>query len=160
MTAAVRTVGSLLCLCAVSSAASVGHGGGGNGVFRLLVLHTNDMHANFAQFSESGVPCADDPPPGPSRLPPSSSGCRGGFPRLKTALRRERESAAADPRVDGTLFLNAGDTFQGTKFYRVFKWPVVAAMLAELDVDVMVSTPPPRRSTYCAPKNYPSAYAL
>lgn len=123
-----------MCLCAVTLAASVNVGGN---VYRLLVLHTNDMHAHFAQFTESEVPCTDDRDGGIGHPKPSS--CHGGFPRLKTAVRREREKAAQDPDVDGTLFLNAGDTFQGTVFYRVFKWTIVASMLSELDIDVMVS---------------------
>ncbi|CAI6346000.1 unnamed protein product [Macrosiphum euphorbiae] len=93
--------------------------------YRLLVLHTNDMHSRFDQIDEMGSECVG-----------SGRQCYGGFPRLKTAVDRERRRADADS-VDGTLFLNAGDTFQGTAFYSFFKWRAVERMIRTLGIDVM-----------------------
>lgn len=113
----------------------------GNGnVFRLQLLHTNDMHSYFSQYDKSGMQCTKE--------------CIGGFPRLKTAVDQEVRKAKKDPNVDGTLFLNAGDTFQGTVFFTLFKWEIVAALLPKIGIDVMVSVlnfffpPPESRSSY------------
>lgn len=35
-----------------------------------------------------------------------------------------------------TLFLNAGDTFQGTPYYTIFKWEIAANLLRTLGIDV------------------------
>jgi len=95
--------------------------------FRLLVLHTNDMHSRFDQIDETGAECVT-----------TRQSCYGGFARLKTAVDRERR--IADTTVDGTLFLNAGDTFQGSAFYSLLKWQAVERMVRTLGIDVMVST--------------------
>jgi len=97
--------------------------------YRLLVLHTNDMHSYFVQTDQTGAQC-----------PPAADGsrCYGGFARIKTVADRVR--AAARLADGGSLFLNAGDTFQGTAFYTYLKWPVVARMIRPLGIDVMVST--------------------
>lgn len=88
--------------------------------YRLLVLHTNDMHSRFDQIDAIGAECGV-----------SGAHCYGGFPRLKTAVDRERR------RNDGALFLNAGDTFQGTAYYTFLKWRAVQRMVRTLGIDVM-----------------------
>lgn len=98
-----------------------------DGVFRLLVLHTNDIHSRFEQTDLIGNECTVT----------AAGRCYGGFPRLRTAVRQAR--AQATGTVDGTLFLNAGDSFQGTPFYTFFRWSLVARMVQLLDIDVMVS---------------------
>lgn len=111
------TVGLLLSLCMSLKPTAEAR-------YRLLVLHTNDMHARFDQIDGTGAECTA-----------SSQTCYGGFARLKTAVNRERRHAD----VDGTLFLNAGDTFQGTPYYSYFKWRAVQRMVQMLGIDVMVS---------------------
>ncbi|XP_027848967.2 protein 5NUC-like [Aphis gossypii] len=91
--------------------------------YRLLVLHTNDMHSRFDQIDETGgAECTSTGRP-----------CYGGFARLKTAVDQERRNADAD----GALFLNAGDTFQGTAYYTLLKWHAVERMIGTLGIDVM-----------------------
>jgi len=97
--------------------------------YRLLVLHTNDMHSRFDQIDETGAECVVAGQP-----------CYGGFARLKAAVDRERRCADTST-VNGTLFLNAGDTFQGTAFYTLLKWRSVERMVRKLGIDVMVSAP-------------------
>lgn len=99
----------------------MGGGGGDDRAYRLLVLHTNDMHSHFDQMNANG---GED----------CSQACYGGFARVKTAVDRERAQAA-----DRTLFLNAGDSFQGTPFFTYLGWPIVARMVDRLGIDVMVS---------------------
>lgn len=110
-----------------------GGGGGDDGVkpvYRLLVLHTNDMHSRFEQTDRIGSQCVDRGP-----VPR----CYGGFARLKTAVDTARAEAQASGTTDGTLFLNAGDTFQGTAIYTYLKWAAVARMVSWLGIDAMVS---------------------
>ncbi|XP_022172961.1 protein 5NUC-like [Myzus persicae] len=94
--------------------------------YRLLVLHTNDMHSRFDQIDAIGAECGV-----------SGAHCYGGFPRLKTAVDRERRRNDAAGSVDGALFLNAGDTFQGTAYYTFLKWRAVQRMVRTLGIDVM-----------------------
>lgn len=94
--------------------------------FRLKLLHTNDMHSFFEEFNYTGMPCQ------------IGEKCYGGFPRLKKAIDNELDKIKTDPDV-GLLVLNAGDTFQGTMFYSVFKWRIVADLLPKLGIDAMVS---------------------
>ncbi|CAH1711678.1 protein 5NUC-like isoform X2 [Aphis gossypii] len=94
--------------------------------YRLLVLHTNDMHSRFDQVDRSIGECVGSFRP-----------CYGGFARLKTAVDRERRRTTDAGPVDGALFLNAGDTFQGTVYYSFLKWRAVERMVRTLGIDVM-----------------------
>lgn len=58
--------------------------------------------------------------------------CIGGIARLYTAV---KELLEAKP---DSVFLNAGDNFQGTLWYNVFKWNVTQYFLNLLPVDAMV----------------------
>jgi len=95
--------------------------------YRLLVLHTNDMHSRFDQIDANGAECVAAEQP-----------CYGGFARLKAAVDQKRRLADTGT-VDGSLFLNAGDTFQGSAFYTLLKWRAVERMIRTLGIDVMVS---------------------
>lgn len=90
------------------------------GEFKLQVLHMNDLHSRFEEISGGGGECK----PGGK--------CYGGFPRLHTALKTSRQEGFH------TVVLNAGDNFQGTPYYSVYKWKVVAAFLDLLKIDAMV----------------------
>ena len=77
----------------------------------LIILHINDTHSHIAGINKYGNACFDD------------TDCRGGLARIATAIR------AAKSQNDNVIALDAGDQFQGTLFYSVNKW----SMLAELD---------------------------
>ena len=81
------------------------------GALSLTILHTNDTHSHIAGINKYGNACFDD------------TDCRGGLARIATAIR------TAKSQNDNVIALDAGDQFQGTLFYSVNKWP----MLAELD---------------------------
>ena len=49
--------------------------------------------------------------------------CYGGFARLATLIRQARKSSVP------CLFLNAGDTYQGSIWYNVYKWKIVAKLM-------------------------------
>ena len=77
----------------------------------LVILHTNDTHSHIAGIGEHGN-ASFDPATG-----------RGGLGRIAAAIN------AAKAEKDNVIALDAGDQFQGTLFYSVNKWP----LLAELD---------------------------
>ncbi|KAH8370442.1 hypothetical protein KR093_003550 [Drosophila rubida] len=56
--------------------------------------------------------------------------CSGGFARVATAV--------AEARAEGpTLFLNAGDTFHGTMWYKIFKAPLAVYLMNMLAPDAV-----------------------
>ena len=75
--------------------------------YRLTILHTNDIHARMAEFNAYGQTCT----PGES----AKGGCFGGYPRIAAAVEAERK------KNGNTIFLDAGDQFQGTLFYTALK---------------------------------------
>ena len=87
------------------------HASPAEGALSLTILHTNDTHSHIAGINKYGNACFDD------------TDCRGGLARIATAIR------TAKSQNDNVIALDAGDQFQGTLFYSVNKWP----MLAELD---------------------------
>lgn len=89
--------------------------------FELSFYHINDVHAHFDEFySSNGNNCTD-----PSR------GCVGGYARVKTVLDQSR------PTKENSLFLDAGDEFQGTLFYNFYKGEKTAEVLNQIGVDAM-----------------------
>jgi len=76
--------------------------------FQVTILHTNDFHARVDGQADIG-----------------------GTARLMTAIRQAR---AEQPNV---LLLDAGDQFQGTLYYRLFKADVITATMNALAYDAM-----------------------
>ena len=74
----------------------------------LLILHTNDTHSHIAGIYKDGGACFDD------------TNCRGGLARIAAAIKDAKAQGA------NVLALDAGDMFQGTLFYSVNKWPLLA----------------------------------
>ena len=73
--------------------------------YDLVVLHTNDMHSNYSGFDAENRICRR----------PLCQGGSGGLLRAKQAvdaIRRKR------PNV---ILLDAGDQFQGTLFFSLYK---------------------------------------
>lgn len=96
--------------------------------FRLLILHTNDMHSRFNQTSKSSVSCSPEQA--------ASNQCYGGFARVSEAVTQARsKSKMAETQ---SLFLIAGDIYQGTILYTAYKWRIVARMTNMLKPDAMV----------------------
>lgn len=78
------------------------------------------MHAHLDEFSSSGTDCTR-----PER------GCYGGYARVKTVIEEQR------PNYEDSLWLNAGDEFQGTLFYSYYGGEKIAETLNELEFDAM-----------------------
>jgi len=80
----------------------------GSGGLELIILHANDTHSHIAGIDKYGNASFDE------------KKSRGGFGRIATAVRTEKQLH------DNVIALDAGDQFQGTLFYSVNKWPMIA----------------------------------
>lgn len=100
---------------------------------KLQILHVNDLHSRFEETSRQSGVCRT----GSNSNNSSSLGarCYGGFARLKTAADDARR--VAQRQGYQSIFLNAGDNFQGTPYYSLFKWKVVAPLVEALGFDAM-----------------------
>lgn len=95
--------------------------------FKLLIVHTNDMHSRFNQTSKTSGVC--------SPKDAANNQCYGGFARVSEAVTLARSrSKKANTQC---LFLIAGDIYQGTLAYTVYKWKIVAKLTNMLKPDAM-----------------------
>ncbi|KAG7209790.1 hypothetical protein KM043_011408 [Ampulex compressa] len=90
---------------------------------KLRIVHTNDMHSRFEETSKLSTVCT----PKDSK----EGNCYGGFARIATLVREARKSKIP------ALFLNAGDTYQGTVWFSIFKWKIVSQFLNILTPDAI-----------------------
>ncbi|KOC68565.1 Protein 5NUC [Habropoda laboriosa] len=81
----------------------------------LKIVHTNDMHSRFEQTSKWSTVCV--------KRDIEAGNCYGGFARIATLVREARKSSIP------CIFLNAGDTYQGSTWFTVYKWKVVSKFL-------------------------------
>ncbi|KAF8253789.1 Metallo-dependent phosphatase, partial [Wilcoxina mikolae CBS 423.85] len=88
--------------------------------YEISFYHINDVHAHLDEFRSSGSSCTNP-----------AKGCVGGYSRVKTVIDQTRKTHK------NSLFLNAGDEFQGTLFYTLFKGDKIAEMLNQLEFDGM-----------------------
>ncbi|KAL4676211.1 hypothetical protein H8959_010356 [Pygathrix nigripes] len=89
------------------------------GAWELTILHTNDVHSRLEQTSEDSSKCVN------------ASRCMGGVARLFTKVQQIRR---AEPNV---LLLDAGDQYQGTIWFTVYKGTEVAHFMNALRYDAM-----------------------
>lgn len=95
---------------------------------RLKLAHINDTHSYFEPTSLQ----LDLDLDGRSLTPFVSA---GGFARIATRVKQLRQQAIEDKQ--GFLFLHAGDCFQGTLYFSLFKGEANAVMLNALALDAM-----------------------
>ncbi|KAK1750413.1 Metallo-dependent phosphatase-like protein [Echria macrotheca] len=91
-----------------------------NGHYNISFYHINDVHAHLDEFSSSGTDCPD-----------KTKGCRGGYARVRSVLKETR------PDHPDSLFLNAGDEFQGTMFFTFYGGEKIAETLNQMGFDGM-----------------------
>ncbi|MBN2393111.1 MAG: metallophosphoesterase, partial [Anaerolineae bacterium] len=91
--------------------------------FDLTILHTNDVHAHVDQYNRNGARC--------SEADELAGLCIAGDSRLQTLV---EEIRAAETNV---LLVDAGDQFQGTLFYALFKADVITDTMNALGYDAM-----------------------
>ena len=93
--------------------------------YELNILHINDFHSRIESINKFDSTCsAEDEGKGE---------CFGGAARLLTAINETRASLAGK----NVLTLNAGDNFQGSLFYTMYKGSVEAEMLNAMKFDAM-----------------------
>ncbi|XP_043658106.1 apyrase isoform X2 [Drosophila teissieri] len=89
--------------------------------FPVSIIHINDLHARFEATDTSGGTCDE------------GEECIGGYPRTVYTVRRLlEEQAELNP-----IYINAGDSFQGTLWYNIGRWNVTQQLLNLLPADVM-----------------------
>ncbi len=95
---------------------------------QVKVAHINDTHSYFEPTSLQLTIKKDE-----TEVRPFVSA--GGFARIKTRVEQLRMQAANQQQ--GFLFLHAGDCFQGTLYYSLFKGEANSTMLNQLGLDAM-----------------------
>jgi 5'-nucleotidase len=98
--------------------------------FKLLIVHTNDMHSRFNQTNKLSGEC--------SAQDAAKNQCYGGFARVSEAVMLARARSKATKTQ--SLFLIAGDIYQGTLLFSIYKWKIVAKLTNMLRPDAMVRT--------------------
>lgn len=88
-------------------------------LFELSIIHINDFHARFEEINEQALPCRED------------ETCFGGFARMATVVN------GLKLRRKNSIFLNAGDNFQGTFWYSLLRYNVTATFLNLLPADAI-----------------------
>ncbi|MFZ2618257.1 MAG: metallophosphoesterase, partial [Anaerolineae bacterium] len=106
--AALVLLAALLGSAALANTTAVSTAAGPADTFNLTLLHTNDFHARVD--GQSGI---------------------GGSARLATTI---NEFRAANNNV---MLVDAGDQFQGTLFYRLFKADIITQTMNLLGYDAM-----------------------
>ncbi|RTZ17357.1 bifunctional metallophosphatase/5'-nucleotidase [Vibrio aquaticus] len=94
----------------------------------LRIAHINDTHSYFEPTSLQLTINVDG-----KALSPFVSA--GGFARIATRVKQLRHEAQSQDK--GFLFLHAGDCFQGTLYFSLFKGEANATMLNCLNIDAM-----------------------
>ncbi|XP_049522863.1 apyrase-like isoform X2 [Dermacentor silvarum] len=91
--------------------------------FNMTILHTNDIHSRILESTKRGVQCND--------RQRNKSECYGGVARIANEVRKLKNL------TQNPLFLNAGDFFQGTLWYSILKYNIVAAVMANMSYDTV-----------------------
>ncbi|XP_064539669.1 apyrase isoform X2 [Drosophila montana] len=89
--------------------------------FPVSLIHINDFHARFEPTDTSGGICD------------AGEECVGGYARTVHMVRRLLE----EQRDLNPIYINAGDSFQGTLWYNIGRWNVTQQFLNMLPADVM-----------------------
>uniref|UniRef100_A0A182NS57 Apyrase n=1 Tax=Anopheles dirus TaxID=7168 RepID=A0A182NS57_9DIPT len=92
-------------------------------LYPLTIIHLNDFHARFEETNTVSTRCKPD----------EGERCVGGYGRVVARVKSlQREYADRNP-----IYLNAGDSFQGTIWYTLLRWNVTAHFLDLLPADAM-----------------------
>lgn len=95
--------------------------------FTLSILHVNDVHSRIEPINKFNSTC---------RAPDNAAGkCFGGMARIKTAIEMRRNALGAASQ--NVLTLDAGDQFQGSLFYSMYKGAVAAELMNRIGFDAM-----------------------
>ena len=93
--------------------------------YELNILHINDFHSRIESINKFDSTCSAEEE--------GKGECFGGAARLLTAINETRAALAGK----NVLTLNAGDNFQGSLFYTMYKGTAEAEMLNAMKFDAM-----------------------
>ncbi|XP_058056197.1 apyrase-like [Anopheles bellator] len=92
-------------------------------LFPLTVIHVNDLHARYEETNSVSTRCKPD----------EGERCIGGYGRVVARIKSlQQQYADRNP-----IYLNAGDSFQGTIWYTLLRWNVTSHFLNLLPADAM-----------------------
>lgn len=90
-------------------------------LFPVSIIHINDVHARFEETNELSSTCKTD------------EKCIGGYARAVTIIKKLfKEHSHTNP-----IYLNAGDSFQGTIWYTFGRWNVTSELFNLLNADAI-----------------------
>ena len=92
-------------------------------LFTLTILHTNDTHARIVQVNSHGNTCDEEDA--------LAGECFGGVARRASVINQARSEK------ENVLLLDAGDQFQGTLFYTLYKGKAAQTFMNMLGYDAM-----------------------
>ncbi|KRX51256.1 5'-nucleotidase, partial [Trichinella sp. T6] len=90
---------------------------------QLTLIHTNDIHSRFTPINNELKDC--------TAADIADNKCFGGAAKRMTAVRRIRK------KYKNVLFLDAGDQYQGTLWYVLFRHKAIADVMNALRYDAM-----------------------
>ena len=93
--------------------------------YELNILHINDLHSRIEPINKYDSTCSDEEA--------SKNECFGGIARVKTAIDTRR----GELQGKNVLVLDAGDQFQGSLFYSMFKSGPIADFMNGMGFDAM-----------------------
>ncbi|XP_075747625.1 snake venom 5'-nucleotidase isoform X2 [Rhipicephalus microplus] len=86
-----------------------------NANLQLTILHTNDIHSHIVPSSKHGGLCTTN-----------KSECYGGVARITHKVKELKKNHT------NTMFMNAGDFYQGTAWYSILKYNIVSAVMEKM----------------------------
>ncbi|XP_030377932.1 apyrase isoform X1 [Scaptodrosophila lebanonensis] len=89
--------------------------------FPISIIHINDFHARFEPTDTSGGTCDE------------GEQCIGGYARTAYTVKRLLD----EQKDQNPIFINAGDSFQGTLWYNIGRWNVTQQFLNMVPADAM-----------------------
>lgn len=95
--------------------------------YNLVIIHTNDVHAHIEEMNKYASSCKSEEK--------AKGECYGGVARRFTKINEIRNQ---DP--NHTLLLDAGDQFQGTLWFNIYKGQEAFRFMNEMKYDAMVRT--------------------
>lgn len=91
--------------------------------FPVSIIHINDMHARFDETNNISSACKD------------GEKCIGGYARAVTIIKKLM--AKHQHQHTNPIYLNAGDSFQGSPWYTFGRWNVTSEMFNLLNADAI-----------------------
>lgn len=90
---------------------------------KITILHTNDVHSRFLSYNLQTKSCTNQDI--------DEHHCWGGAARRMSAIEKVREN------YENVILLDAGDQYQGTRWYTSLKWEPISTVMNAMNYTVM-----------------------